>query len=56
MKYAVYTTPVINRYLYAPMLGAVMNTARLMRRFQTGSVHLYIAYIFVTLVILILFL
>jgi hydrogenase-4 component B len=54
MRYEVYTTPVIKRYIYGPALALVLSTAKVMRRLQTGSIHFYIAYIFITIVILLL--
>jgi hydrogenase-4 component B len=56
MRYEVYTTPVIRQYLYGSTLNLIMRTAKIMRRMQTGSIHLYISYIFITIVLLILFL
>jgi hydrogenase-4 component B len=56
MRYEVHTTPVIRRYVYGSALQLVLSSAKRLRRLQTGSLHIYIAYIFVTLVLLILFL
>ena len=38
-----------------PIINSTINSARLLRRLQPGSIHLYIAYIFVTAVVLIIF-
>ncbi|MEI8349525.1 MAG: proton-conducting transporter membrane subunit [Candidatus Omnitrophota bacterium] len=54
-KYETFTTPVFKKYIYAPILAITFGSARLMRRIQPGSIHLYIAYIFVTIVTLIIF-
>lgn len=56
MTYEVYTTPIIKQYLYASTLRLLLRSARMLRRLQTGRIHIYIAYIFITLVLLILFL
>jgi hydrogenase-4 component B len=56
MRYEVHTTPVIRRYVYGSALRLVLLSAKQLRRLQTGSVHIYIGYIFITLVLLILFL
>jgi hydrogenase-4 component B len=50
--YETYTTPVFKRYIYAPILALVFKTAKFMRRIQPGSIHLYLAYIFMTLLLL----
>ncbi|MDD4955004.1 MAG: proton-conducting transporter membrane subunit [Candidatus Omnitrophica bacterium] len=54
-KYETFTTPVFGKYIYAPLLGVVLGIARFMRRLQPGSIHLYISYIFVTIIALIIF-
>ncbi len=54
-KYELFTTPVIRRYIYAPVLSGILLTAKFLRRLQPGSIHVYIAYIFVTIVVLIIF-
>jgi len=54
-KYETFTTPVFGKYIYAPLLGIILSLARFMRRLQPGSIHLYISYIFVTIIALIIF-
>ena len=54
-KYEVFTTPVFRRYIYEPALKVIVGTAQAMRRIQPGSIHVYIAYIFVTILALIIF-
>jgi len=54
-KYETFTTPVFGKYIYAPLLGIILSLARFMRRLQPGSIHLYISYIFVTIIALIMF-
>ena len=53
--YETHTTPVFKRYIYQPLLSLVFKSAKSMRRIQLGSIHLYLAYIFITLVLLIAF-
>jgi len=53
--YETYTTPVFKRYIYEPLLALVFKTAKSMRRIQLGSIHLYLGYIFITLLLLIAF-
>ncbi len=48
-------TPVFDRYLYAPVLGALLVLARHARRVQSGSLRLYLGYVLVTLVLLLAF-
>ena len=45
---------VFEQYLYQPFVQAVLWTSEQMRRLQTGSLHLYLAYLLVTLVALLL--
>ncbi len=47
-------TPLFERWLYEPLIGAVGWTARQVRRIQAGSVHLYLAYVAVILLALLL--
>ena len=54
-KYEVFTTPVFRRYIYEPALNVIVKTAQAMRRIQPGSIHVYIAYIFITILALIIF-
>lgn len=55
VKFAVHTTPVFTRFIYEPLLRLTFGTARQMRKMQPGSIHLYLAYIIVTIVLLIVF-
>lgn len=54
-KYEVYTTHLIKKYLYDMAYKIVIASAQRMRKLQPGSMHLYIAYIFVTIILLIFF-
>jgi hydrogenase-4 component B len=53
--YETHTTPVFKKYIYEPLLASVFRAAKSMRRIQLGSIHLYLSYIFVTLLLLIIF-
>jgi hydrogenase-4 component B len=53
-KYGTFTTSVFKDYIYRPILAFTFGSGRLMRRIQPGSIHLYIAYIFATIVTLII--
>jgi hydrogenase-4 component B len=53
--YETHTTPVFRRYIYEPLVGLVIRAAKFMRRIQPGSIHLYLSYIFVTVLLLIIF-
>ena len=47
--------PVFEKYLYDPVVHVFLRIADRLRILQAGSLHLYLTYIFVTLVILLLF-
>jgi len=49
------TEQIFERYLYAPAVKHVLEGSRKVKLIQTGSIHAYLAYIFVTLVILFMF-
>ncbi|MDD4908467.1 MAG: proton-conducting transporter membrane subunit [Candidatus Omnitrophica bacterium] len=53
--YETHTTKVFKKYIYDPVITRVFKTAKFMRRIQPGSIHLYISYIFTTLLLLIIF-
>jgi len=54
-KYETFTTPVFKKYIYYPLIGAILHAAKFMRRLQPGSIHVYISYIFITILLLIIF-
>ena len=54
-KYELYTTPIFKQYMYKPVLGSVMRIAGKLKKLQAGSIHLYISYIFITMLVLIIF-
>jgi hydrogenase-4 component B len=47
--------PTFEKHVYGPLREGVLAIASRMRRLQAGSIHLYLAYIFVTLILLLLF-
>jgi hydrogenase-4 component B len=53
--YETHTTPVFKKYVYDPLLVFIFRSAKSMRKIQPGSIHLYIGYIFITLVLLLVF-
>lgn len=53
--YETHTIMVFKKYVYKPILTLVFRTAKSMRRMQPGSIHLYLGYIFATVLLLILF-
>jgi hydrogenase-4 component B len=54
MSYRGDTRPIVERYLYATIHQGVIALARATRIIQNGSTRIYLAYIFVTLVVLLL--
>lgn len=49
-------TPIFERYLYAPVSKYVLDISQKLRWVHTGSIHIYLLYIFITLLIAILIL
>jgi len=54
-KYETHTTLVFKKYFYEPIVSLIYAFACKMRKLQPGSIHLYILYIFITLVCLVWF-
>jgi hydrogenase-4 component B len=54
MTYADRVVPMFEKYLYAPVAGAAVRLAKRFSFVQTGSIQAYLAYIFVTLVVLLI--
>ena len=48
-------TPIFEKYFYNPISSYVLNISNKVRWVHTGSIHVYLAYIFVTLIIAIMF-
>jgi len=53
-RFEFHIEPMFQTYLYDPLIAFVSGLANRMRIVQAGSLHLYLAYIFVTLVVLLL--
>ncbi|MGA2183835.1 MAG: hydrogenase 4 subunit B [Bryobacteraceae bacterium] len=47
--------PTFEKHIYGPLQERIMAVANRMRGIQAGSIHAYLAYIFITLVLLLLF-
>ena len=54
-RFEFHIEPVFEKYLYQPVVAFALGIADQFRIIQAGSLHLYLAYIFVTLVVLLLF-
>ncbi len=54
-RFEFHIEPVFEKYLYDPVVNCFLGIADRLRILQAGSLHLYLAYIFVTLVVLLLF-
>ena len=54
-RFEFHIEPVFEQYLYTPIMTLCLAAADRFRIIQAGSLHLYLAYIFVTLVFLLLF-
>lgn len=52
--FAFHIEPLFETFLYRPIVGFVFDLADRLRVIQAGSLHLYLAYMFVTLVVLLL--
>jgi hydrogenase-4 component B len=55
ISYELKTESVFLKYLYEPVYAFILGSAKVMRRVQTGRIQTYLAYIFITLVLLLLF-
>ncbi|HML16998.1 MAG TPA: hydrogenase 4 subunit B [Bryobacteraceae bacterium] len=47
--------PTFEAHIYTPLRDAILAAAGWARRLQAGSIHLYLSYVFVTLILLLLF-
>lgn len=54
-RFEFHIEPIFQKYLYDPVVAFFTNMADRLRVIQAGSLHLYLTYIFVTLVVLLLF-
>ena len=55
VRYRAEIEPTFERFVYEPLVRAVLVVARGMRRLQAGSLHAYLAYVIVLVVSLVLF-
>ncbi|MEW6738807.1 MAG: hydrogenase 4 subunit B [Nitrospirota bacterium] len=55
IKYSGEITPFFERYIYEPFTGFIHRVAGKVRMLQSGSLHLYLGYILVTLILLLIF-
>jgi hydrogenase-4 component B len=55
ITYELKTESVFLKYLYEPAFRLIVSAARTVRRLQTGRIQSYLAYIFITLILLLLF-
>jgi hypothetical protein len=55
ITYELKTESVFLKYVYEPVFRSIVATARSLRRVQTGRIQSYLAYIFITLILLLLF-
>lgn len=55
IRYSAEITPFFEKYIYEPAAGFVHRIASKMRLLQSGSLHLYLGYILVTLILLLIF-
>jgi hydrogenase-4 component B len=55
IRYELKTESIFHKYLYRPLNNAVLNTAHTLRKLQTGHLQTYLAYIFITLILLLVF-
>jgi len=55
IRYSSEITPFFERYIYEPATGFIQRVAGKVRLLQSGSLHLYLGYILVTLILLLLF-
>jgi hydrogenase-4 component B len=54
MRFETHIDPVFQRYLYDPVVRIIQRLADRIRVIQSGSLHVYLVYIFITLVVLLL--
>ena len=54
MRYTLFLESVVDKWLYAPVTRGVLAASRQLTRIQAGSIHLYLAYIFFSLLTVLL--
>jgi hydrogenase-4 component B len=55
LTYETHTIKIFREFFYKKLVGGVFNTGKLMRNIQTGSIQLYLGYIFLTVLVLLIF-
>jgi hydrogenase-4 component B len=55
IRYSGEITPFFDKYFYAPVTGFIHKVAGKVRLLQSGSLHLYLGYILITLILLLIF-
>lgn len=55
IKYSAEITPFFERYIYEPVTGFIHRVAGRIKLLQSGSLHLYLGYMLVTLILLLIF-
>ncbi|MBI5194879.1 MAG: hydrogenase 4 subunit B [Nitrospirae bacterium] len=55
IRYSGEITPFFDKYFYAPVTGFIHKVAERVRLLQSGSLHLYLGYILITLILLLIF-
>lgn len=55
IRYELKTESIFQKYLYMPARKGTIDAAKILRRIQTGHIQSYLAYIFITLILLLLF-
>lgn len=55
IKYSGEITPFFERYIYEPFTGFIHRVAGKVKLLQSGSLHLYLGYILITLILLLIF-
>lgn len=53
--YQTHTTLVFKKYIYTPVINLILKSAKSMRKIQAGSIHLYLGYILLTVLLLLSF-
>ena len=54
IRFEVHIEPIFERWIYQPFQSGVLKLSKRIRALQMGSVHAYLAYVFITLLVLLL--
>lgn len=55
IKFNTCIEPIFERYIYAPIIDLVQTISRSSKVIQAGNIHIYIAYTFATLIIILMY-